>query len=497
MSRYIRISWLLLVHPVAMAAQQAPGASLRADAAERFRNEVLTPSRLLGDVALADRALRALHPALFRYNTPDGWAARIDSMRIWASSPRTRGETFVEFSRLLASIRCSHTYLNYWNQPAAVQRWLLEGNDKLPFEYDLVAGDRWVVTRSATHLLGDSAAILPGDTIVAVNGTAVPQLVHELLPLIRADGDADGKRRALLDFRHRKEFEAIDVLLPLLHPAEREIYRITRRRAARDSVVSVASMSAARRRRDALPPEPEREPHAVSRDGDIAVLRVDRFDYGAGSASWPKFVREAFASFQRDSVRALILDLRQNEGGSDDGAQLLLSHLLHSPVVHPPLRRFVAYGTVPSALRPMLSTWDRSFYDRRGEVDAQPDGRFDLRNGSGWPSVISPAPDAFSGPVFVLTSYVNSSASHIMLRFLARQAGVTLVGEPTGGSLRAHTGGNLFFATLPGSGFEFDIPLIAYEWGAHHPAGGVMPDIAVRAKEALARALELARAIRR
>ena len=139
---------------------------------------------------------------------------------------------------------------------------------------------------------------------------------------------------------------------------------------------------------------------------------------------------------------------------------------------------------MPTALRPALNTWDKSFYDRRGTVIPRGDGTYDLKSKGDWPARIPVAQDAFQGEVFVLTSYVNSSASHIMLRLLARRPGITLVGDPTGGSLRAHTGGNLFFLRLAQTELEVDIPLIAYEWGMNNPAGGVVPDIRVPARDA-------------
>jgi C-terminal processing protease CtpA/Prc len=252
-------------------------------------------------------------------------------------------------------------------------------------------------------------------------------------------------------------------------------------------------MPAAARRRFALPIPAERGWHELKREKNLAVLRVDRFDYGNEADQWEPYVTKAFRDLARDGVRALIVDLRENEGGSDEGALLLLRHLIRTPIARPALRQYVTYDTVSSALRPHLKTWDKSFYDRRGSVTSRADGTFDLNDSSDWPTIITPAADAFAGHVYVLTSYVNSSASHILLRLLARQPGVTLVGDPTGGSLRAHTGGNLFFLHLPHIGMEVDLPLIAYDWGASNPSGGVQPDIRVPAR----RALEVARGMAR
>lgn len=468
-----------------------PPPALSADSTAALRNALIPAAAMQSDLTQLDAAFRRLHPALFRYHTEKSWQRAVDSVKQWASVPRSRGDAFVAFSRLVASLRCGHTYLSFWNQPRAVHTWLTDGADKLPFEYDLVAGDRWVVNRSATFLAGDSTAVLPGDTIIAVNSVPVPSLVRELLPLIRADGDSDGKRRALLDFRHRKEFEAIDVFLPLLHAPIDGRYAITRRRGNETRVVWVNAMPSAVRRTKAVPVIAPKPMHEFTRlDANTAMLRVDAFDYGRDADKWEPFVRETFQVLNRDRVATLIVDLRENEGGSDEGAEFLLRHLIRSPLTLPPLSLMVAYDTVPATLRPILSTWDKAFYDRRGHVTPTGTRLLKLDDSGSWPAIIPVAPDAFTGRVIVLTSYVNSSASHILLRLLARQPGVTLIGDPSGGSLRAHTGGNLFFTTFPGTGFEVDLPLIAYEWDKRNPAGGVQPDIAVPAREALSRALQ-------
>lgn len=490
MSRVVLLSLLAILAATPACTQQPappPPPPLSADAVQQLRDERLPPAATQGDVALLDQAFRALHPAVYRYNTPEAWARRVDSLRQWFAEPRTRGETYLAFAHLTASLQCSHTYMSFWNQPIPVHRWLTDGEDKIPFEYALTPTDRWVVTRS-------SSAVLPGDTIVAVNDVPTERIIARLLPYLRGDGEDDGKRRALLDFRHRKQYEAIDVFLPLILPPRDGQYTVTLRRDGHEQTLQVASMAAADRRARALPVPPDRPRHELTREGDIAILRVDGFDFGRDAGKWAPFVTQTFEALKRDSVRTLVLDLRENEGGSDEGALLLLQHLIRTPITMPPLRRYVAYDTVPAALRPYLRTWDKAFYDRRGDVVPRGDGTFDLKESAEWPASIPVARNAFTGRVIVLTSYVNSSASHIMLRLLARRPGITLVGDPTGGSLRASTGGNLFFMTLPGTDMEVDVPLIAYDWGMSNPAGGVQPDIAVPAREAMATALEAARA---
>jgi C-terminal processing protease CtpA/Prc len=54
-----------------------------------------------------------------------------------------------------------------------------------------------------------------------------------------------------------------------------------------------------------------------------------------------------------------------------------------------------------------------------------------------------------------------------------------LVGETTGGNQRGINGGAFFFARLPQSGLEFDLPLIGHFPDEPRPDAGVEPDISM------------------
>lgn len=450
--------------------------------------ELLPPETTRRDLAILVEALERFHPGLHRYQTPTEFRARVEALREWFSAPRSRSETYLALARFTAAIRCSHTYLNFWNQSRATKQWLLAGADKLPVTFTLDDGDRWVVLQSAVP----GGAIAVGDTIVAINGRATPEIIADLLTAVRGDGDNDGKRRSLLELTDRKPFETMDALLPRLLPPVEGRYRLAVRRgaghatdAARDTVIEVATITAEARRTLAQPARAPRPIVGMVLEGTIGVMHVDGFTF---DDDFTRFLETSFDQLRAARATALIVDLRENEGGADDAALALLRYLIREPRAFPPVRLVVAYQAVPDSLRPFLNTWDDGFDDRRGSTRPLADGRFELRRSSGWPAEVKPVARPFTGRILVLTGPVNSSASHTLVRVLRGAPGVTLVGAPTGGSLRASTGGNLFFLRLPGSGLEVDVPLIGYEWGADQPTGGVEPDVRVPEREALAAA---------
>jgi hypothetical protein len=464
---------------------------LEAAAVAAIAGELLPPETTRKDLSLLVESLQRFHPGLYRYQTRAEFEARVAALRAWFAEPRSRSDTYLALARFSAAIRCSHTYLNFWNQSRGTKQWLLTGADKLPVAFVLDERDRWVVLRSAVP----NGAIVAGDTIVAINDRPTPEVIAELLPAVRGDGDNDGKRRSLLELTDRKIHETMDALLPRVMPPIDGHYRLAVRRgaghatvSARDTIIEVATITAETRRASATPLLVARPSAGLRIDGTVGVLHVDGFEF---DDDWERFLRRSFEQLREARATALIVDLRENEGGSDDGALALLRYLIRAPLPFPPVRHVVAYQTVPDSLRPFLNTWDDSFYDRRGSTRALPDGRFALRRESGWPRSVQPMAKPFAGRILVLTGPVNSSASHTLVRVLKGAPGVTMVGAPTGGSLRASTGGNLFFLRLPGSGLEADVPLIGYEWGADQPSGGVEPDVRVPEREALAAAMAM------
>jgi hypothetical protein len=76
-------------------------------------------------------------------------------------------------------------------------------------------GNQMVVTENQT----DGAWLPKGSVIKAIDGVSSAAVLSRLLPLVRADGSNDGKRRALLSPTGADEIETFDVLRGLVYGA--------------------------------------------------------------------------------------------------------------------------------------------------------------------------------------------------------------------------------------------------------------------------------------
>ncbi|HEX7808535.1 MAG TPA: S41 family peptidase [Thermoanaerobaculia bacterium] len=425
---------------------------------------VLTPAQLHEDFLVMKQAYTTLHPGLYRYNDEASLQRNFDALEAQLQKSLTRRQAYIAFSRFVATIRCGHTYANFFNQPDDVVAEVLNGADKVPFTFRII-GKRMFVTGSADE------RIKAGTEITTINGVAVNAILDDLVRIVKGDGSNDGKRLNDLQVTGRGEYEAFDVYFPLLYPPVNGAYDVNGitvtalTRADRATRMSLAPL---------LPDDQWEFRHVNDR---TAVLRIGTFVTRRLKLDWKVFLRDAFADLRTRGTPELILDIRGNEGGADAIADELLRHLATKDITPYPWRELLRYRTVPAELRPHLSTWDKSFYDRGDTVVDAGNGFYTWAKPEADAEIIKASPDAYRGRVTVLIDAANSSATFRLASSLQLNGLATLVGEATGGNRRGTNGGNLFFLTLPNSKIELDIPLIGYFPLGDADDAGLEPDV--------------------
>ena len=175
---------------------------------------------LQADVDLLAQALRALHPGLRRYLSEAEFQAGLATLgQAWAASAQAtsvaEGQRLraLSLSRLLGTLRCGHTYTNFYNPRGAVREALCLAPPRLPLHFDWV-GDDAVVTAAHPSV---GALVRPGDRLVALNGQPMATVREALLPLVRTDGHNRFAQLALLAPGGHDDFETWDVLHPLVY----------------------------------------------------------------------------------------------------------------------------------------------------------------------------------------------------------------------------------------------------------------------------------------
>jgi Peptidase family S41 len=433
----------------------------------------------IGDVSLVREILTQLHPGLYRYTSPKSIDAGLAQLeRGWAG--QNLQQRFLSLARLLTTIKCGHSYPNFFNQKAAIQKELFDPETpfRLPFAFRWI-GDQMVVTANQSQ----DVQLPVGNIVKAINGVPVRDILKRLLPYVRADGHNDDKRRALLSASGADEIETFDVFYGLLYGAPKSgffniHYRIPN--TERDVRADMKPLNWAERKAFIRQKDSGEGDQPIwewtMRPDSIAVLKMDGWALYNSKWKWRDWLDDRLDSLH--GAKGLIVDIRENEGGEDCG-DAILARLAGSDIVKPAVRRLVRYDHVLEKLNPYLDTWDDSFRNWGKQVRRY-DDRFFEQIGEMADPVIKAKGPKVAVPMVVLTSAQNSSAT-FQFASLCKTSGLgKLIGETTGGNQRGINGGAFFFARLPESGLEFDVPLIGiFPEGRTPPDAGLSPDIAV------------------
>jgi hypothetical protein len=436
--------------------------------------ELAAAAELSADIDLAAECLATLHPGLLRYNSPLQINAGMTSLkRAFATAPDLT-QRYLVLSRFLATLKCGHSYANFFNQKPEVARALFDRRSRLPFAM------RWV--GEGMFVTSEQEKIPRGTQVGAINGVPVRTMLAALMPYARADGGNDAKRRSLLALRRTQKLETFDVFHGMVYgePPGGVFVLDVRTPDGVISKVEVPALTMDERHAQL----PQREADApvwdwrVDETHAVAVLTMPNWALYDSRWDWRAWLAEKLDALHGDAaLKGLVVDVRGNEGGLDCGDAILERFLKADSVL--PMRRLVRYQKTPEHLNRHLETWDESFRDWGARAKPFDSRFFALASGE---SAVKPRGERIDKPLVVLTDAANSSATFAFAQRIKTSGAGKLVGGATGGNQRGINGGAFFFVRLPASGIEFDLPLVGtFPLQGTAPDAGIEPDVKIEA----------------
>lgn len=445
---------LPLLFALLAATAQPVSASDPADA-------ILTPTQVAADIALAEKAYQRIHPGYTRYTDGDElsaqWAQIIAKSE--ANSGMRMGDFYLDVQAVLASIRCDHSKAEL---SPAIEADRKQRPVHLPLRWRLINGRAFVVDPVA------DLGINSKDEILAIDGVPMADLIKRWSALIPVDGYTDHVRE--LELADSREFDggAIEHFGALQSTPPPIATLLLRAPAGESRTVQVARLS-----------YPDWRAHASQSDSEAnfkdsvswkpigeraAYLRVGTFVNYREPVDPDDIYVPIFRQLAERERDTLIVDLRDNGGGSTDASIGLFRHLLSEPAA---LKREIRLKTIKLGdLAEHVWTWDKRATNPSSlwfkKLD---DGSYRMRSMIAGDEVkrLKPARHAFAGKLILLSSRANSSAStHLLARLqeLAKRGGreVITIGDETGGSAEGATAGTIFFLTLPESQLRLRVP---------------------------------------
>ncbi|MEL6737684.1 MAG: S41 family peptidase, partial [Pseudomonadota bacterium] len=435
-------------------AQEAQGME-PASSAISPRDDVMTAKQVREELAITRKALEDIHPGYTRYTSKAALDALWDDVEAKALANPTRGEVYLQISRVLAAIRCDHTKAEL---PDDFEEARKAEPVYLPLRYAIFDGRMFVTNPGETGLVR-------GAEIVAIDARPVGEVIEAVKALFPVDGDTDFiKDRSISQFG---EFmgPAFEHFYPFLYDTQPEV------------VLSVADgqggASEVRAQRlgytdyAAITGEQRYSSNFVDAvtfkllDDTAAYLSVDTFVNYRRPVDPDTIYAPIFEELARSGRDTLIVDLRRNGGGSNDAQMGLLQWLMPEDFRQADAL-LVKSDRIDPDIRPYLDSWEKAALDPDPAWFKQrADGMFEIINPFvGKPADSIPAkPGAFGGRLIVLTSGDNASGVTHLLAAIRTQREAVFIGERTGGAATGATAGILAYLTLPHSGVKVRVPL--------------------------------------
>jgi Peptidase family S41 len=430
-----------------------------------YQPRIISAEDARADVALLRRGFETIHPGLYRYAGKKEIDAAFAKLEQAASRPITELALHGEIALMLAKIRCDHTKAEMSD---ALTKYRKANATHLPFRFRLIEGRMIVISND-----GQPSAPPLGSEILTVNGMTVPNLLTKLGKTVAYDGDTEQAIAVKLGDDNDLQGDNFNEYYPSFFgfPTEwkigwKEVGSATRSLSTLNPVTFENWIKL-----DAPEGDYRNEFYKSvtwRMAGKVARLKIDTFVNYRNPVQPTAFLGGFFKTMKSEGIEHLILDLRNNGGGSEDVSIALGRYLFDKPFIwSKPIRyKAVRFGDLPQYIdswgdrealfNPPLSLFEKSkdgWYDRIPDSDAPEESDDE----STVEHQIAGA-DRFTGKLTVLSGPQNGSGGTRTIAQLKEKAGATIIGEESSGSAEGPTAGQIFLMTMPKSGIKVRIP---------------------------------------
>lgn len=440
---------------------------------------------MLTDLDSLEAKLKESHVGPFHYCTESAWQNAV----LWARHQCQDSLSYRDFTgvlgQLLQTLQDSHTSLQFGTLVGRIRR---ERPGRIPLQF--AKDDNGVFIRrtmypdewSSTEVRG-KALPAPGSYVVSIGGMPVDSITTIIDRYSLREGNSSNGTQAITA-------ALMANLLPMVVPVGEELSMTTR--IGGDTVQTRTPLLDRKAMKAAMRSQGEQ----FSRQMNLsfisnptvfaAVLEVPSFS--AGSArKFHRDLRRSFRAIEREEIHHLILDLRDNTGGSSGRMESLMRYILPDSVAIPKAVVVKQSPLARAAWKRKPTWWRKLIYRRYArkstemrkylEIAEMPDGTIDTL-------LYTPKPPFrkfhFDGEVALLINGLSGSASVSFAGIFRHLQRGPILGTPCLGPENG-TWGNASKYVLPNTGAVVQISTIRFDpWGDLSPKRkSLLPDYRV------------------
>ncbi|KMQ68883.1 peptidase S41 [Chryseobacterium sp. FH2] len=456
------------------------------------RTSFVSPEKLKEDIDFTYSKLKEMHPKLYWYISKKDLDYKFDSLKQTIDKPLTPIQFYFKLQPIIATIREGHLSLRI-PRKKYTQKEIKTLERKKPmfsrFEY-YIGNDHLYIIENKDSIQN----IKPGTEILSVNDIPVPELMKKYKTLISSDGFNSTFQPYFLkdvffNFYTAENGFVDSTTIETLYNGQRKKYTLTRESKSKTELKKDKEQEKRDQEKKlndyvAFSNSYNRNFKFLDKDSTVAYIKVKSFSREYSN----KFYKETFEKIKNAKSSYLVIDVRNNYGGSLDEINNLYSYLAPEPYV------LIKPSQVTSKLTPLRTNYFRKskpfeyalksiFYPSYlfGQTFStyKKDGKVYYKMKADKPT--KPNKNAFNGKVFVLINGGSFSASSIITSKLKNDKRVVLVGEETGGANDGTVAGFYSYQKLPNSKIKLPIGLLLVQPNINftNTYRGVIPDVTV------------------
>lgn len=456
--RFVLVGGILLSAQLSLAQDMVPQPS--------NINRKFQAKRLQEDFLTLRKVLEEAHAGLYRYTDKKTLDARFDSAFKRLNRNMTEREFFPIVASIVNAIKCGHT----GTFPSSEYMSQLK---MLPLKLRFINERAYVLT-------SPDNVITPGSELLSINGKKLSVITRIIFAHLSADGDNETSKYRRLNRRFSFDYNRF---IGQPNSFDVEYYDAAERKKKKINLPHQIENAATLAVRVDDGKKPLRLEFLPNRDTALLTLRTfaEETIINAGQ-DWRKFLDAAFQEIKEKNIQNLIIDLRENSGGSDEFSSLLFSYLTD--------KEFRWFDYIETSTNKITLAQYTDIDDETNKMFAEdllpavanrfrvkPSDDFNLQQ----PQL--PQKNHFDGKVWFLVSGTtfSSAADFCSIAHYYRRG--SFVGEEVGGNYYGNTSGYVIRLTLPNTKIGVGVPLqkfINAVSGYAYPRRGVIPDYPVQ-----------------
>lgn len=402
------------------------------------------------DIQFLSQKVMHMHPKLLLPAESSRWSVMIDSIERNLTDSISYNDAYIKVSNSLATLHDSHSDFSFSYTERA--KYNANGGVTMPFTVRVI-NDRLFINQ----YFGDSRTDkIPGAEIFAINSISSGEILRKMRGL-SASVSASGIERYFGSY------------FWMFWGAKRE-YRVSLTR--NDSIFSITTKGVTSPdffvlKNKYYPEKVQKKYELTFLDSNsTAILKIKQF-----ADDLAPFLRHAFDTINYKNSKTLIVDVRDNPGGTSYNVDSLLNYLINKP--------YTQYSSC--ALR--VSNEVKTYYQEKKPdiyklIAKLPiDTIYKFCDNELISTPVTP-PAFFEGNIFVLINHNTFSAAATFAGVIKFYKLGKIIGQPTGETI--HYYANYIKFRLPHLGEEFTVsPGEFVQHGGDMPDQGVIPDILI------------------